>query len=514
MKKWMANFFSVRKVLCFFLLLSIVYACYSVHYKMKYWGFTLSPKVLTDIWVVEAKISFDTNNEDVKVTLSVPDDKHGGFDVLSEEILAKGYEIVQDKENKKVVFNGKNKKGKQNLYYRLNIYDSSEDNELGQDKPEKITRPVMSDEEAIQMRKVWELSDIQEGNKVQRVIKTVNQEMTNPSMSLILPFNYSSKEFAEKIIQILAFKKIPARIVRALKLEEGKKTEKLDIMLEAFYDDEWTLYDLNTANIGLPENWVVFQRGGVSLLDVRGGEESKVRFSVLKSVATPIKMAEHRTKNSGKLAKYKYSIYTLPILEQNTLKWLMIFPLAILMVVIMRNIIGVSTMGTFTPMLLAMSLVKTGFVSGLVCFSVMILLGLIMRAMVAKLNLLLVPRISFVVIFVILLIQVLTIIGYRMNYEIVSSAIFFPIIITAWIIERASITWEEDGALNTLKEIFNTLLTAIVTYFVISNEYVRHIMFAFNELNIVIMFIVMLLGTYTGYRLTELKRFAPLIKGK
>lgn len=141
----------------------------------------------------------------------------------------------------------------------------------------------------------------------------------------------------------------------------------------------------------------------------------------------------------------------------------------------------------------------------------MILLGLVMRALVAKLNLLLVPRISFVVIFVILLIQALTVIGYRLDYTIVSSAIFFPIIITAWIIERASITWEEEGAVNTIKEILFTFLTAMVTYFVISNEYVRHVMFAFNELNLVIMFIVMLLGTYTGYRLTELTRFAPLI---
>jgi hypothetical protein len=112
---------------------------------------------------------------------------------------------------------------------------------------------------------------------------------------------------------------------------------------------------------------------------------------------------------------------------------------------------------------------------------------------------------------VILLIQILTIIGYHLNYSIISSAIFFPIIITAWIIERASITWEEEGAKNTVKEIFYTLVTAVVTYFVISNEYVRHIMFAFNELNLVILFIVMLLGTYTGYRLTELTRFAPLI---
>ena len=162
-------------------------------------------------------------------------------------------------------------------------------------------------------------------------------------------------------------------------------------------------------------------------------------------------------------------------------------------------------------MLVAMSLVKTGFVPGLVCFSIMIFLGLLMRTLVAKLNLLLVPRISFVVIFVILLIQVLTVIGYRLDYEIISSAIFFPIIITAWIIERASITWEEEGAKNTLKEIFNTMITAMMTYVVISSEYVHHVMFAFNEFNLVIMFIVMLLGTYTGYRLTELMRFAPLV---
>ena len=48
----------------------------------------------------------------------------------------------------------------------------------------------------------------------------------------------------------------------------------------------------------------------------------------------------------------------------------------------------------------------------------------------------------------------------------------------------------------------------------INNEVIRHIMFVFNELNLVILFAVMLLGTYTGYRLTELKRFAPLVKDK
>jgi hypothetical protein len=220
-------------------------------------------------------------------------------------------------------------------------------------------------------------------------------------------------------------------------------------------------------------------------------------------------MAGSRAKyeNSG---LFRYTIYDLPSLEQNTLKWLMIFPLGILLVVILRNVVGISTMGTFTPMLISMSLVRTGFVSGFICFSVIIALGLLIRTLLTRLNLLLVPRISAVVIFVIIIMQLLTVFGYRAEWKVIASAAFFPIIITAWIIERACITWEEEGVRNATKQIINTLFVAVITYFVISSSYIRHIMFAFNEWNLVILALVMLLGTYTGYRLTELKRFAPL----
>lgn len=209
---------------------------------------------------------------------------------------------------------------------------------------------------------------------------------------------------------------------------------------------------------------------------------------------------------------FDYSIYNLPLAEQNTLKWLSIFPLAILIIVLLRNVVGVKTMGTFTPMLLSMSLVKTGFWPGLICFGVIISIGLLIRFVLSKLNLLLVPRISAVVIVVIIIMQMLTVLGYQFKLNVALSAVFFPIIIMAWIIERASITWEEEGAINAGKEIFYSLVAAIVTYFIISSEYIRHIMFAFNELNLVILFVVMLLGTYTGYRLTELRRFKPLVK--
>ena len=200
----------------------MVYAGYSIYYKIKYWGFTVSPKQVTDVWTIDAKISFEAVGEDVDVTLTVPS-SNDSFKILSEEIVAKGYKVIDDNENNRISFKGKNKSGKQNLYYRLSIYDDVQNSRLSKQIPTKVERPILSEEENLQMSKIWELAELQEGDKVQKIISTVNQEMASPTMSLVLPLNHTSKEFAERIMQILAYKRIPSRIVRAIKLEEGKR---------------------------------------------------------------------------------------------------------------------------------------------------------------------------------------------------------------------------------------------------------------------------------------------------
>jgi hypothetical protein len=288
------------------------------------------------------------------------------------------------------------------------------------------------------------------------------------------------------------------------------------VFLEVYQDNQWSVYNPVTGKQGVPENFVILQRGEKSLIDVKGGENSTILFSVLKSVRNSFHLAGKRAEDTKDktFLKFEKSIYNLPLEQQNNLKWLMIFPLAILIIVILRNIVGIRTMGTFTPMLIAMSLLKTGLGSGLVCFILIIGTGFAIRALLSRLNLLMVPRISAVVIFVILIIQSFTVYGHHADSDIAMSALFFPIIIMAWIIERASITWEEEGFSNMFKELFWTLTASVLTYLIISNDSIRYIMFVFNELNFVILFIVMLLGTYTGYRLTELFRFQPLIKKK
>ncbi len=511
----MKKLLSVRGVLAICLVAAIAFASFATYYKIAHWGFSFKPREGTEIWTVDAHISFIPTGEPIEVSLSTP--RLGEeYKILSEDVVAKGYEVTKDEKNHRMIMKSAPKKHKQDIYYRIMLYDNEDViGKVRDHSNPKVNKPVFeSDQQKAMVDDIWKLADAkEEGSEATRIIGLLNEEVLAPEVDAFLPVKKSQRIMAEKIIDLLSYRNIAARIVRGVKISEKKREAPADLMLEVYETGKWMVYNIETGVAGLPKNFVVFQRGGVSLFDVSGGRSSQIRFSVIQSAVSSFKMAGRRAKYENS-KMFDFTIYNLPTLEQNTLKWLMIFPLGILLVVLLRNVVGIPTMGTFTPMLVAMSLVRTGFWPGLICFSLIIALGLLIRTLLTRLNLLLVPRISAVVIFVILIMQMLTIFGYQYSFRIAASAVFFPIIITAWIIERASITWEEEGARNATKQIINTCAVAILTYFVISSTYIRHIMFAFNEWNIVILIVVMQLGTYTGYRLVELKRFAPLIKEK
>lgn len=502
--------FTVRFILTLMLLASIAYAGYSAYYKVEYWGFSFAPKSKTNVWTVEANIQYEADGNPVKISLATPESSDE-FKVLDEDIVAAGYK--SSKKNGRLILTSEGREGLQNVYYRILLFDNeSAKGKVKAPAPQAPEKPVYSEQTEAIVEELLTLAQKQPGDLPQQLIRLFNQVPPEPTVVAFLPMKKTPKDTAETIERILAYKGIPSRLARGIKLAEDKKAFAPDLMLEAYIGKRWKLYNLTTGQIGLPADFIIFQRGGNSLLDLEGGSDSTVKFSVLKSVTSSFSLAGKRAKLADDGKSFESSIYNLPVDEQNTIKWLMIFPLAILIIAFVRNVIGLQTMGTFTPMLLAMALVKTGLVPGLICFAIIIAIGLAIRALFSKLNLLLVPRISAVVICVILIIQAMTVYGYNLNTNITASAASFPIIIMAWVIERASITWEEEGPFNAGRQVIFSLIAAILTYFIICNETIRYIMFAFNELNLVILFLVMLLGTYTGYRLTELKRFRPLIK--
>ncbi|MGK0499908.1 MAG: hypothetical protein ACJAYG_001553, partial [Oceanicoccus sp.] len=262
----------------------------------------------------------------------------------------------------------------------------------------------------------------------------------------------------------------------------------------------------DTAHKGLPKNFLIWQRGDKSLIDVEGGQHSKVRFSTLAN-NVPTREVSMQKMGNSQSTLIDYSIYSLPIEQQSVFKFILLVPVGALIVIFIRVVIGIRTAGTFMPILLAIAFVQTSLLSGVVIFLLILAVGLWVRSYLSQLDLLLVSRIAAVVVIVVGMMAAISIISYKLGIEQALTVTFFPMIIIAWTIEHMSILWEDDGPLEVMIQTIGSLIVAIFCYLVMTNNYVEHWMFNFPELLLVLLGIIIMLGHYTGYRVSELIRF-------
>ena len=300
---------------------------------------------------------------------------------------------------------------------------------------------------------------------------------------------------------------IPARVVRALTLEDGRRRQQLIDYVQVFQDDKYDLFDPKTGLQGRPEQLMLWEYNSQPLLDVTGGNNSRVTYSV---VQTQVAVARALTAKFEHTNMLNISIDTLPVEEQALFKGILLLPIGVLVVVFLRVIVGLKTSGTFMPVLIAVAFIQTNLVVGLLGFLSIVGVGLVIRSYLSRLNLLLVARISTVIITVIAIIALLSVLTYKLGLTEGMRITFFPMIILSWTIERMSILWEEEGPKEVVKQGGGSLLVAVLAYLAMDNSLIQHLTFNYLGLQLVIMATVLLMGNYTGYPLSELKRFKPL----
>ncbi len=348
---------------------------------------------------------------------------------------------------------------------------------------------------------------------VTQLLRSLTVEPLNENAAFLLGEHHSPQHIAATALQLLSLAGIPNRIVRGLVLEDGRRRQKLIDLVEVWDGDQWQIYDPGTASAGVPKDFVIWRRGDVSLLDVEGGRNSQVTFSILRSYR-PARDVALSTATDSRAALVDFSIYSLPIEEQNAFKTILLVPIGTLVVAIFRILIGLRTSGTFMPILIALAFIQTTLLWGLLLFLIVVGAGLYIRFHLAQLNLLLIGRISAVVTVVIGLMSGISILSYKLGLNQILTVTFFPMIILSWTIERMSILWEEEGPKEVAIQGGGSLLVATAAYLMMSNSLVAHLTFNFPELLLVQLALILLIGQYTGYRLTELRRFRPLVENR
>jgi hypothetical protein len=193
---------------------------------------------------------------------------------------------------------------------------------------------------------------------------------------------------------------------------------------------------------------------------------------------------------------------------------ILLIPLGTLVLSLARNIIGIPTFGIFTPILLTLFFRETSFTFGMIFFFIVVLVGIGERYVLDKFHLLAVPRMSIILIMVIVLMICYCLFGNDITTISQQHLAFFPIVIVTTNIERISVLLAEEGIVNTLKTLVGTLIISILGYSLYTISALEMFMFTNPELIFSIIGLQILIGKYKGYRISEFIRFRDLVRQK
>ncbi|AKU90198.1 UUP1 family membrane protein [Vulgatibacter incomptus] len=512
----------------------ILIAAGLIAYKVIGLGYELVPKPAPDRWSVQMEVRLTNPDDKTRITFFLPADGPGQR-IYDERVSAEGMRFfIRPREGNRVaVALGKLDDGSR-LTYRFSAQLlPSPHTELPKSLPPmgeaeaRQLAPLLSPEEAIQsdaeqVASLLEELAISRADRAQAVRQihefivgdvetTDGHDGPQDALAVLQRERGGSHGKARAEVALLRAVGIPAQVVAGVALSE-KGSAEVTHWVEARLDGRfWPMDPLFGLDQPLGER-LVLHVGDAAPLDPVGVERASLKVSMLREREAQFQIYQRKIEKSDRLLD-KLSLYSLPVKTRLLFQVLLLVPLGALVVTIFRNLIGVPTFGTFMPILISLAFRESGVPWGLVLFGLVVAVGYVGRHLLNRAQLLMVPRLSFLLTLVILIIAGLMISAEHLGSDKAFSIALFPIVIITMTIERLSIAIVEEGPRNAAKLVAGTMVVATSGYWVIANESLQHFVFTFPEIHLVTMAILLLLGRYTGYRLSEWTRFRAFRKG-
>ncbi|MBU0809121.1 MAG: inactive transglutaminase family protein [Gammaproteobacteria bacterium] len=477
-------------------------------------GIPMTEDETDDLWNIDAKVEFLANpREPVKLQMFVPPLAQD-YVSLNESFISNNYGVSINRAdgNRKVTWSARRASGKQTLYYRLVLTKRYSGEQTKAKGP--IFRDSIPVEGAEKIAAEALLAPIRQHSAdvetfISETIKRVNNS-NDDNVKLLLSGDTSTANKATAIELLLSIAHVPMQRVHTIRLA-SEIQQSPELWLRSFNGEKWLYFNPESGEQGLPADRLVWWTGDESLVTLEGGKQAQVSFSLNNSEMNAIRLAKLTDENTD--ADFlEYTLYGLPLQTQQTFMIMVMIPIGVLVILILRNLGGLQTLGTFTPVLIALAFRETQLGFGIILFTVITALGLSLRSYLEHLKLQMLPRLSVVLTFVVVLIAVISLFSHKLGLERGLSVALFPMVILTMTIERLSITWEERGGGHAFKVAIGTLFAATLAHLLMSVPELNYFIFTFPAVLMILVGFMLAMGRYRGYRLTELFRFKAFLK--
>lgn len=469
----------------------------------------LEPSTDEELWTVEARIEFRARGgRPVLAQLQIPA-LRGPLVKLGESFVSRNYgvSVEPDGPNRKIVWSIRRASGAQALYYRVALGPRVGVPPATKGAPRQVTPPILEGAEQVAAKTLLD-SIRRHSADIRTFTAETLQELNDredDNARVLVGRNATPLAIARAAILVLHSARIPAHLVHVLPLRPASQVEP-EVMVASHNGDRWAYYEPTTGARVDPADVLVWWEGDQPVLTIEGGSGARVAFGVREESVSTLALADelgHQRSSRW----IEFSLLSLPLQTQQLYQVLFVLPVGVGIIVLLRVFVGIETFGTFMPALIALAFRETELLWGIALFALLLLIGMSIRAALDQLKLLLVSRLAVMLTIVVLAMAGISVLSHRLGIERGLSVALFPMVIIAMTIERMSITWEERGGPRAFLVAIGSLFAAALAYLAMTNRIVSHVVVTFPGTLLILVALLLLAGSYRGYRLMELTRF-------
>jgi len=486
-----------------------------VLYRILWLGYPVLPVAGGQTWQLLVNVYLTPQNENAVLSLGLPPE-HTGYTVVEERIQSGAYTFNTQSQgpNRLGIWSWSGVNGLEEITYRAVIHSRPRLGAATQSPLLGSYPPAVSREERMLAERAalgWQtLAPAERFRAVAAALKG-SPDVSPADEAAFRQWRTVQEKLdrTDAALTLLRAADLAARPVEGLRLSEGVQTLPIH-WLEVWTGRTWGHLDPETGEI-YPESagLLPLAVGGVPAVRVAGAELSDIRWTMSRQVVSQWRILYERISKSANFLD-RWSLLQLPPEFQGTFRVLLLVPIGALIISFMRNVVGLSTFGIFMPMLIALAFRSTGTLYGIGIFCGVLLVGFAVRSFLDKLHLLMVPRLSVILTLVVACFTFLALLGNKLGLREFMAVGLIPFVILTLTIERFFIIIEESGPRKALVTAGGSIAVSVATYGIISWEPLQLTFFVYPELILTVAALQVLLGRYTGYRLSELFRFRNL----
>lgn len=233
---------------------------------------------------------------------------------------------------------------------------------------------------------------------------------------------------------------------------------------------------------------------------------------------------------TGKIGIFNFMSYFVNFLIEkgipdNTIVLILLLPVIATVIAFMKQIIGISTFGVYTPTILTLTFWMLGLKFAVITFILLLAFGAITRQILKKFRILYIPKMAIVLTIVALTLFAILTITVSLNLFDVKfiSLTIFPLLIMSTLTEKFVSIQSEKGLYGAILIMAKTIIISTVALFIIGGDidliivqfkwdFLRNFMLTYPESILAILVINFFLGKWTGLRLLEYVRFREVFR--